>query len=394
MGSVRTRLSLLCGLLCLGSALLVLNPRSPLHVKLIRGGVERTSAPESAPAPPPSYATPTTAAVRRVLNGQRPGPLEAEAPSTGSRVRLVIEGLAHGETASYEYRRGDRSARGELTATEVDEVPRAELAHLAGAGEADVPEELFVSAEGYARRAFDLSQVPAGREVVCQLVRGRPLRLEFPRLAGCGGHLSVSLTWQDPAGADAPPGDPPPGLPVTEVRTLENAGHAVFEVAPTPSRPLLAVLSKPVVPAGARPVQIFGAMVSIDAQRTTLCFPDLEVHPVDFVAPEPGRPFELSFTPVAPGPLTRPEGTRSRGWTNSYGFHGDITLRSNAVGALRVHLPPTSTTEAQFLPTGSAPGGRAALPQPGAEEGEAWLPLRPIEITGPGTITLTVDPHR
>ena len=394
MGSVRTRLSLLCGLLSLGVALLVLNPRSPLHVGLIRGGVERTSAPEPAPAPPPSYATPTTEAVRRVLEGQRPGPLEAEAPSTGFRVRLVIEGLAHGETASYEYRRGDRSARGELTATEVDEVPRAELAHLAGAGEADAPEELFVSAEGYARRAFDLSQVPAGQEVVCQLVRGRPLRLEFPRLAGFGGHLSVSLTWQDLAGADASPGDPPPGLPVTEVRTLENAGHAVFEAAPTPSRPLLAVLSRPLVPAGARPVQIFGAMVSIDAQRTTLCFPDLEVHPVDLVAPEPGRPFELSFTPVAPGPLTRPEGTRSQGWTNSYGFHGPITLRSNAVGALRVHLPPTSRTEARYLPTGAAPGGRAALPRPGAEDGDAWLPLRPIEITGPGTITLTVDPDR
>lgn len=363
---------------------------------------DRTDVAETGFTSPTSAVPPTAEGGRSVLARNGPGRPDGEEAPPGFRVRLVIEGLASGETASYEHRRGLRSVRGDLTAAEGDPAPRVELDHLAGPGGADDAEELLVSAEGYVRQGFDLDLVSDGEEVLCRLVRGRPLRVEFPGLAGRGGHLSVSLHWQGaPGSTDAArvqgtplPGSPPPGLPVLETRTLENAGHAVFEAVPVPSRATLSVLSAPLIPEGAPPVQIFGAMVSLDAGRTTLSFPDLEAHLVDFVAPEPGRPFELSFLPLAPRPMTRPEGARSRGWTNSYGFYGPFELRSDPGGALRLHLPPTLETKGRYRPSGRGPSVGPVRPQPAPEDAEAWRPLEPIEISADGAVTLTVDSGR
>ena len=321
-------------------------------------------------------------------------PLEVAEDPAAPSVRLVVVGLSPGESASYLHRRGERTVEGTLSASQDDPRPSV-LLHRLG-GDEDSQEELLVLAPGYGSRGFPLDPDVVHEEVVCELVRSRPLRVEFPRLMGLGGHLEATLTWSDPAGGAQQSGIRIPHVTMRETRVLDHHGHATFEATLVPSHPILSLGSTPLEGGHDRPVTIFETSVSVDAQRTALTFEDLEVHLVEFLPPTPGTAFRLQFRPEAPSRISLPEGTRSRGWTNSYGFHGGHRLRSDVRGRLKLHLPPTLSTDARIsaAPLGADGSGFAAPLRIFGQHVEGdpeWDGLEPITIETSGAIQLVLE---
>ena len=326
-----------------------------------------------------------------------------EAPTVEpSTVRLIIEGLSPGETAEYTHRRGDASHGGALSATTGDPRPSTTLERLTLAGDAEPTnskpdqEEILVSAPGYGSRGFPLAPGVHVEEIVCELVQSRPLRVEFPRLVGLRGHLSATLTWRDPAGAAQQSGIRIPNVAMEETQALDHHGHATFEATLVPSHPILGLHSMPLKGGHDRPVTIFETSVSVDAQRTALTFEDLEVHLVEFLPPTPGTAFRLQFRPEAPSRISLPEGTRSRGWTNSYGFHGGHRLRSDVRGRLIIHLPPTLRADARIsaAPLDADGSGLTAPVRIFGQHVQGdpeWEGLEPIAIETSGAIQLVLE---
>ncbi len=324
-------------------------------------------------------------------------PAASELPE-GPTVRLIVEGLSAGESAAYLHRRGEQSVQGSLSATEDAPAPsvlRERIEAPVDAKDAE-HEQILVSAPGYGSRGFSLDPEVVHEEVVCELVRSQPLRVEFPRLVGLGGHLTATLTWSDPAGAAQQSGIRIPHVLMEETRALDHHGHATFEATLVPSHPILSLGSTPVEGGHDRPVTIFETSVSVDAQRTALTFEDLEVHRVEFLPPTPGTAFRLQFRPEAPSRISLPEGARSRGWTNSYGFHGGHRLRSDVRGRLIIHLPPTLSPDSRIsaAPLDTAGSGFAAPLRIFGQHVQGdpeWEGLEPIAIETSGAIQLVLE---
>ena len=326
-------------------------------------------------------------------------------------VRLIIEGLSPGESADYIHRLSPRRihhgaplrlARGSLPATSADPRPSTTLRRPTRETDAapTTPkpdqEEILVSAPGYGSRGFTLEPGVDLGEIVCELVPSQPLRVEFPRLAGLQGHLSATLTWSDPAGAVQQSGIHIPNVRMEETHALDPQGHATFEATLVPSHPILHLHSTPLEGGHDRPVTIFETSVSVDAQRTALTFEDLEVHLVEFLPPTPGTAFRLQFRPEAPSRISLPEGTRSRGWTNSYGFHGGHRLRSDVRGRLMIYLPPTLSPDARIsaAPLDADGSGFAAPLRIFGQHVQGdpeWEGLEPITIETSGAIQLVLE---
>ncbi len=309
-------------------------------------------------------------------------------------VRLTVVGLSPGGSAAYLHRRGESEVHGSLTASEDDPRPSVRLDRLEGNGKTQ--EELLVSAPGYGSRGFPLDPDVTHEEIVCRLVRSQPLRVEFPRLVGLNGSLEATLTWSDPAGGAQQSGIRIPHVIMRETRVLDHQGHATFEATLVPSHPVLNLGSTPLEGGHDRPVTIFETSVSVDAQRTALTFEDLEVHLVEFLPPTPGTAFRLQFRPEAPSRISLPEGTRSRGWTNSYGFHGGHRLRSDVRGRLMIHLPPTLRADARIsaAPLDADGSGFTAPVRIFGQHVQGdpeWEGLEPITIETSGAIQLLLE---
>ena len=358
--------------------------------------VSRTAAGEGAPAEAPTPLPTPEKRLREAATTRVPGATipEVSGDSAAPCVRLSVVGLSPGESAAYLHRRGESEVHGSLTASENDPRPSVRLGRLEGDGKTQ--EELLVSAPGYGSRGFPLDPDVTHEEVVCQLVRSQPLRVEFPRLVGLDGHLEATLTWSDPAGGAQQSGIRLPHVTMRETRVLDHHGHATFEATLVPSHPILNLGSTPPEGGHDRPVTIFETSVSVDAQRTALTFEDLEVHLVEFLPPTPGTAFRLQFRPEAPGRISLPEGTRSRGWTNSYGFHGGHRLRSDVRGRLMIYLPPTLSSDARIsaAPLNADGSGFAAPVRTFGQHVQGdpeWEGLEPITIETSGAIQLVLE---
>ena len=337
---------------------------------------------------------------RRAANLPAPeaaSPAAIEVP-VGPTVRLIIEGLSAGESATYLHRRGDKNVQGSLSATEDDPNPSVLLERIEAPVDAKGAdhEQILVSAPGYGSRGFPLDPDVTHEEILCPLVRSQPLRVEFPRLVGLGGYLEATLTWSDPAGGAQQSGIRLPHVTMRETRVLDHHGHATFEATLVPSHPILSLGSTPPEGGHDRPVTIFETSVSVDAQRTALTFEDLEVHLVEFLPPTPGTAFRLQFRPEAPSRISLPEGTRSRGWTNSYGFHGGHRLRSDVRGRLLIYLPPSLKADARIsaAPLNADRSGFAAPLRIFGQHVQGdpeWEGLEPITIETSGAIPLVLE---
>ena len=324
-------------------------------------------------------------------------PAASELPATPT-VRLIVEGLTAGESATYLHRRGDQRVQGSLSATEDDPNPSLLLERIGAPVEAKDAdqEEILVSSPGYGSRGFPLDSDVAHEEIACELVRSYPLRVEFPRIAGLQGHVTATLTWSDPAGAARQSGTRIPHVRMEETHALDHLGHATFEAAMVPSHPILSLGSTPLHGGHVRPVTIFQTSLSVDAQLAPLTFPDLETHLIEFQPPTPGQAFRLQFRPEAPGGISLPAGTKSRGWTNSYGFYGGYRLRSDVHGRLLLYLPPALKTPARLSEAPLNAAGSdfiAPLRNYGAHvTGDPeWQGLEPITVEAAGTIHLELE---
>lgn len=308
-----------------------------------------------------------------------PAAILEPAPPLGS-VRLIVEGLRPGSTARVTHTRGEVTQTAELEATRDDPSPSV-LLERRGGGDPSEPvlgrEWIRVEAEGYCTRGLPLDPEAEVDEVVATMVPDQALLLEFPGLAGHPGSFEVSLEWSDPPEASQYSGIEVPFVFMDERVPLDASGSASVRGLLVPSSVTLSLLSLPRTP-GLPGVVIYRCSLRVEAGRGSLAWPDLRVHEVSLQAPEAGRPFEVHYRPSLNSSLHLPDGARHFGWTNPYGMHEQVRLRSDASGRLELLLPPTTRT----VPT------LRYLEDEEAEEDEGWEELAPMVVDGPGPISL------